>query len=816
MKKILSFTFLAILTFVSSSAFGQLNIELQSKVDYPDDQGNDVWGWVDEDGSEYAIFGTVNGVSVVNISDPTDPQEVEFIDQQPSTWRDMKSWGDYVYVTSDQAGTTDGLLIIDMTNLPDSISYRNLNLEIPDEGEVNTCHNLYIDEDGYLYLAGCADLNSGGLIVLDVFSTPGDPIYVSKGSDIYSHDVYVRDGFAYSSQINNGDFAIYDVSNKDSIFVVASQTTPFSFTHNAWLSDDSNILFTTDELPNAPVASYDISDLGDIVLLDEYRPQTTLGQGVIPHNVHVYQNWLVISYYSDGCIIVDATKPDNLVEVGNYDTFLPGLTGFNGAWGAYPFFPSGATIIGDMGTPSADGVPTASLFVLAPTYVRAGYLEGRVVEAGTGIPINNAEINIEAINLIDATNAAGEYKTGTPTAGQYMVTASAFGYETATRLVDIVNGEVAIADFELALAPRADVVINVVEASSNLPLENVQVSLSIEGIEELAMTDADGNVQITDLIAGTGYEIVAGFWGFNYSFETVDILDPDNPTTVNIALEPGYQDYFDLDLGWTVESVAAQGDWERGFPIGIQPQGAPIEIAPGSDSDDPGAQCYVTGNADDIISGLLFGETTLSSPIFDASQMIEPVINYDTWFWDSDSQGAFTPVADPFEIYLDNGIETVRVDSILFDLLGIFTGAVAQEWQAKDSVKIRDFLEPTDSMQIIVRIAQVGSNSAVEGGFDGFELYDIGISSAIDLVEDVRIKLYPNPSQNAFYVDVPEQFRNKESRLELLTLDGKLVDSVKSNGVSVMRIGEELDSGIYFVQFANDRLRSRAEKVIKI
>ena len=60
-RKILPLTFF---TFISIVAFGQLNVELLSQVDYPNDTGNDVWGYVDSDGSEYGIFGTVEGVSV--------------------------------------------------------------------------------------------------------------------------------------------------------------------------------------------------------------------------------------------------------------------------------------------------------------------------------------------------------------------------------------------------------------------------------------------------------------------------------------------------------------------------------------------------------------------------------------------------------------------------------------------------------------------------------------------------------------------------------------------------------------------------------
>jgi len=51
---------------------GQLNMELLSTVPY-DSDGHDVWGYNAPDGSEYAIMGTVAGVSIVNITDPRNP-----------------------------------------------------------------------------------------------------------------------------------------------------------------------------------------------------------------------------------------------------------------------------------------------------------------------------------------------------------------------------------------------------------------------------------------------------------------------------------------------------------------------------------------------------------------------------------------------------------------------------------------------------------------------------------------------------------------------------------------------------------------------
>jgi len=421
--------------FFSLTAFSQLNlnVELLSSIQY-DSDGNDVWGYVAPDSTEYAIFGTFNGVSVVNVTDPSNPVEVDFIDQQGSIWRDMKTWGEYAYVVADQSGTTDGILVIDMSDLPNSISWENINPTV-NGSTINRCHNIFIDEFGFAYLAGC-NVNQGGLVIFDVFTTAGQPAFVNTMENEYSHDVYARDNIVYSSEINAGEFTAFDVTDKTNITELGSQETPFRFTHNAWLSDDGNTLFTTDERANAPVGSYDVSDLSNIELLDEFRPNATIGSDVIPHNVHVWDDYLIVSYYTDGCIIVDASKPDNLVEVGNFDTYIPDNAGFSGAWGAYPFLPSGIILIGDIEN---------GLFILGPTYVRAAHLEGTVTDKNTGLAISNAEVEIVELELSERTSPTGEYKTGTAIPDLYTLQVSAFGYNTVTvDAVELTTGNLTI------------------------------------------------------------------------------------------------------------------------------------------------------------------------------------------------------------------------------------------------------------------------------------------------------------------------------------------------------------------------------------
>ena len=67
---------------------------------------------------------------------------------------------------------------------------------------------------------------------------------------------------------------------------------------------------------------------------------------VVPHNTHVYGDFLVTSYYRDGIVIHDISCPTNMVERGSTDAFSGGGDGrvWMVHWGAYPFLPSGLVL----------------------------------------------------------------------------------------------------------------------------------------------------------------------------------------------------------------------------------------------------------------------------------------------------------------------------------------------------------------------------------------------------------------------------------------------------------------------------------------
>ena len=407
---------------------------------------NDIWGYVDGQGNEYALVGTSTGTSIVSLMDPANPSEVLFIPGGNSTWRDLKTWGNHAYVTTE---ADDGLLVIDLSPLPSGTPtfyfWEPILTVNNDTGQLQTIHNLYIDESGYCYLAG-SNLNVGETIILDVHTTPGTPTYVGATLPFYAHDAYARGDTLWTSDINDGNFSVYDVSNHASPQRLAFQATPRNFAHNAWISDDGNSLFTTDEKSNAWIGSYDVSDLGDIKEIDRYRTPTP---NTIPHNTHTHKDYQVISYYTAGVVIVAGQRPANLVEVGRYDTSptFNATSGFEGNWGAYPYLPSGLLLVSDRQT---------GLHVLQPNYQRACWLEGTITDQATGTALFGTRVELLNTIIDEQTQLMGDYKVGLATAGTYQVRYSKYGYYPQTLTVALTNGVLTLQDVQLVPVPTVN------------------------------------------------------------------------------------------------------------------------------------------------------------------------------------------------------------------------------------------------------------------------------------------------------------------------------------------------------------------------
>ena len=181
------FTFFSFL-FYATSLFSQisLNTTLIDNINYGRSV-NDVWGYTDENGNDYALVGLIDGVSIVKV-DSNQAQEIDFVPGVTSVWRDLKTHSHYAYVTADQGNL--GLTIIDLSPLPDSV---RLVAEISTYFE--RAHNLYI-ADGYAYISGSNI--SRGTDILDL-SNPESPVRIGVWEDNYFHDIYTKGDTLYGS-----------------------------------------------------------------------------------------------------------------------------------------------------------------------------------------------------------------------------------------------------------------------------------------------------------------------------------------------------------------------------------------------------------------------------------------------------------------------------------------------------------------------------------------------------------------------------------------------------------------------------------------
>lgn len=790
------FTVLAAVLIWSAGASAQapdLNLELVSKVNYP--QGcNDIWGYVAPDGTEYAILGTRTGTAVLNLADPANPVEVAFIPGSSSVWRDMKSWGEFVYVTCDQGD--DGLLVIDMTGAPGNVTWEFWKPELTANGSsatLHTCHNLYIDEEGYCYLAGC-NVNGGGPIILDVATTPGQPIYVGASDARYSHDVYVRRDTMYSSDINNGFFSVIDVTDRSAPVTMAIQETSSRFTHNSWLSDDGRYLFTTDERPNAYVDAYDISDLTDIRQVGKFRPLATEGTGVIPHNTHYKDGFLVVSWYTDGVVVIDANRPENMIEVGSYDTYEPLNTGFNGCWGAYPWLPSGLVLASDI---------DYGLFVLRPDYVRAAYLEGVVRSAADGQAQSNVSVQITSNRVNRAvTNNIGVYRTGLPVAGSYEVTFEKAGFRTKVVTAELRNGEVTILDVALEPLRRIRVLGTVKEKETGVPVSGPYVHIRSGGETREIRGDQDG---IFDLeILNSDIEVIAGAWGYRYT--SLELLSVDDDLNLELLLDKGYQDDFIFDYNWEVSGTAEAGQWELGVPEATFLDGVPAN--PGADLPaDFGDKCYVTGlQAGDQVGSfdLDNGTAVLRSPVMDLTTYEEPVLQYYRWFFNG---GGFGTPNDTLIVYLTNGTTEVELERVSNNTEG---------WKPSPQFRIRNLIDLTNEMSVIFYTSDLASSGhVVEAAVDGFVLTDEGRASSVDQETVAQaFRVQPNPSSGM--VDIlPATGTAVVKSLELIDLHGKLIRYVSGADMTQGRVDfGTLPQGMYMLRIQSSSGRVELHKLM--
>lgn len=765
-----------------------LNFELRSTVNFPGQTLANVCGWTSPDGREYALVGASKGLVIVDITDPVNPVQIVQIPGPDNLWKEIKTYSHYAYVTSEGGGAVQ---IVDLSGLPSSnLNFHNYADATESGNPMTNIHALHIDvTKGFLYTYGG---NYSHTLVHDLKVDPYNPVYVGKFDALgYIHDGYADNDTLYACHIYTGILSIVDMTDKTAPVVLGTVETPGKFTHNSWLLSDHKHILTTDETTPSFVTSYDISDPTDIKELDRFSIDN--GNGSLGHNVQVINDYTVTSWYTGGVVITDCHRPANLVKVGQYDTWDGTGPGFDGCWGAFPYFPSGTVI--------ASNIEPGDLFILTPTYKRACYLEGVVKNGCNGQPLIDATVTVvNGDPLINTTsNNAGVVKTGQVTPGTFTVQVSKPGYVTQEFQATLATAEVAT--FDITLQPTSAYNVSGVVTLAGQPLANIPVTIS-NAQQTYNLTSNASGVFSVECVTGGTYSVSAGQWGYVNSAQTV-VVNGDE--AVNIQLTEGYYDDFTPDYGWTTSATSPTGLWERGTPIGSTINNALSN--PNMDvSTDGGTSCFVTGNSggqagtDDVDNGTV----TLTCPPMQLAGYNDAILNFYYWFFNGGGNG--TALNDHFEVRVSNGTQDVQ-------LLNVTTPASA--WMYSGDIHLSDYITLNDNVRVSFIAADNDPGHVVDAAVDVFSVTPVTTSGVNDALSNVQLMATPNPSSTAFSVrfDWPEvtapiiEVRN--------ALGQVIVFRQLNNATGMVTLGADWAAGVYTVVLKNGEQQGQMIRLVK-
>jgi choice-of-anchor B domain-containing protein len=637
--------------------FDALNIQLKSwhplnTINAASSSGNDCWGYVSPSGREYALMCVNNGMAVYEVTDPVNAAQKAWIPGVSSLWRDVKTYDKYAYVVSEGGG---GIQVVDLASI-DAGSAVLVNTVTT--GGTAASHNVAIDEDsGFLYRCGGG---ANGLRFYDL-SNPSTPVFVGQWSDVYVHDAQI----------------------------VTYTTGPYAGRQVAFCCGGQNG-------GNVNTGLY-------IVDVTNKAAPALMGSIVYPNGRYSHQGWLTEdrAFFLLGDELDEgATQSLTTTYVFNVQNLsAPALVGdFKNATPAITHncythqrkmfaanYRSGLRVFNVTSPGSVSSVVETAYFDTYPgddaaqfnglwsvyPYFPSGTIIGSDLERGLfvwrlGGPVATFSLVGTAPELVDPAGGTTVDVTIAAGVGQQLDLAS------AKMLVDF-NGQTA----EAPLAPLGN-----------------------------------GVYRATFMPTDCGFEVA-------YRFSVKNVQGDEVQTGVYTALSAAgvvtiAETGFEAADGWSggqAGDTATTGQWVRVDPNATTAQ-------PEDDHSVPGTICWITGNA---AAGAAAGTadvdggyTTLVSPAYDMSSLVDPSIEY--WYWYSNNLGA-APGEDvmPVEISGDDGATWVLVENI----------ATNDNAWTKAIVRVADFVTPGAAVRIRFRAQDLGAGSLVEAGIDDVRVFDL-------------------------------------------------------------------------------------------
>ena len=107
------------------------------------------WGYTTADGRRFALTGTSEGLSIVDVTDPSAARVVALIPGEHSLWREVRTYRHWAYVTTE---AKTGLDIVDLADPDHPVKVRTWSETF------TSAHSLWIDEErGLLYANGSSN-----------------------------------------------------------------------------------------------------------------------------------------------------------------------------------------------------------------------------------------------------------------------------------------------------------------------------------------------------------------------------------------------------------------------------------------------------------------------------------------------------------------------------------------------------------------------------------------------------------------------------------------------------------------------------------
>ncbi len=321
-----------------------------------DNAYNEIWGYA-ADGREYAIIGSTLGTHFIDVTDPSNIEEVQFVEGAVASpqiiHRDYHDNKGYLYAVADE-GSQSTLQIIDMSGLPDAVTV------VYDSKEyIRRSHNIFIDPASdilYSLICGGDDIGYTPMRLFDI-SNPEIPTPIAHFTNIGGfefsqvHDAFIKNDTAYMNCGPDG-FCIAEFSDPTNpqliSFLNPGDYMQSGYNHSGWLDDDGETYYMADETHGMDIKVIDVSDLPDLEVVNFFNAGSE-HPDEIPHNLIARNDYLYVSYYYDGLQVYDISDPQNPVRFKFFDTYLEDNVGsYHGAWGVYPLLPSGNILVSDM------------------------------------------------------------------------------------------------------------------------------------------------------------------------------------------------------------------------------------------------------------------------------------------------------------------------------------------------------------------------------------------------------------------------------------------------------------------------------------